>query len=181
MKKLLLLSSLLSVSVFFFIPACSNKDKLPKDILSKQQMENVLWDLVKSGEFLESYVLSKDTSSEKGSKAYEWYEHVFSIHKTTRAVFVKSYTWYQQHPPFMKEVLDSLSNKPTFVRNLTHADSLAIKDSILKDSILKDSTMKRDSIVKDSAFKPPLVLPGQKRPVFNIDSIRKARLRKRMK
>lgn len=176
MKKLLLISSIVSViSVFFFIPACSNKDKPPKDILSNQQMEDVLWDLVKGGEFLESYVLINDTSLDKASKEYAWYEHIFSLHKTSRAVFVKSYNWYQQHPAIMKQILDSLSNIPTFTRPATK-DSVAVKDSILKDS-----TIKKDSSLKDTLFKQPITLPGQRRSFFDIDSIRKVQLRKRMK
>lgn len=145
------------------IAACSKKEKIPKDILSKQQMEDVLWDVLRGGEFLEIYMFPKDSSIDKASKAQEWYDEIFRLHKTDRPTFQKSYAWYQQHPVFMKEVLDSLSSKPTYFKTpgQSTVDSLAIKKT---DSIQR---------IKDSLTKP--VIPGMKKPGLKFDSLRKAR------
>ena len=89
-----------------FIVACSSKNKVPKNILPKQQMEDVLWDLLRGGEFLEIYKLPKDSSLDKKAIAQGWYDEIFRLHKTNRTSFQKSYTWYQQHPAILKELLD---------------------------------------------------------------------------
>lgn len=107
MRKLLFL--FLAVSLL----ACSDGD-IPRDILPKRRMQAVLWDLLRAGEYLDVHVLSRDTTGiDKNAKMQEWYDQVFRLHRVTRAEFQKSYTYYQDHPVLMREVLDSLSKKPT--------------------------------------------------------------------
>jgi hypothetical protein len=140
------------------IAACSSKNKIPKDILPKQEMEDVLWDLLRGSEFLEIYRFSKDSSIDKAAKAQEWYDEIFRLHKTNRPAFEKSYTWYQHHPEIMKEVLDSLSNKtaPDYKPpGQSTIDSLAIKTDSARTG--QDSAHKnQDSLQK------PLIRTGQR-------------------
>jgi hypothetical protein len=153
------------LSFSLVITACSKKEKVPKDLLSKQQMEDVLWDVLRGSEFLEIYMFPKDSTIDKASKAQEWYDEIFRLHKTDRPTFEKSYTWYQQHPVIMKEVLDSLSNKPPpYLRppGQSTGDSLA---AVKKDSIQKST----------DSLKKPLFLPGMKKPRLKFDSLRKAK------
>ena len=83
--------------IVLFIVACSSKNKVPKGILAKQEMEDVLWDLFRGGEMLESYTLPKDSSNDKRAIAQGWYDEIFRLHKTERSSFQKSYTWYKKH------------------------------------------------------------------------------------
>ena len=76
-----------------FIIACTSKNKVPGDILPKQQMEDVLWDLLRGGEFLEIYKLPKDSSDDKRAIAQEYYDEIFRLHKTDRTSLNKSYKW----------------------------------------------------------------------------------------
>src|SRR5689334_4493147 len=122
-----------------FIVACSSKNKVPKDVLPRQQMEDVLWDLLRGGEFLEIYKLPKDSLSDKRAIAQEWYDKIFQLHKTDRSAFQKSYAWYRQHPALLKDLLDSIANKqltPTKAPGQAPVDSAALK---------KDSTARMDS------------------------------------
>jgi hypothetical protein len=149
------------LSFFLVVTACSKKEKIPKDILSKQQMEDVLWDVLRGSEFLEIYMFPKDSTIDKAAKAQEWYDEIFRLHKTDRPSFEKSYTWYQQHPVMMKEVLDSLSNKS--LSNFrppgqNTGDSLA--------AVKTDSAHK----INDSLPKR-LPLPGMKKNKFRFDSL----------
>ena len=75
-------------------------------------MEDVNWDLLKAGEFLEVYLLPKDTNFVRTPKIQEWYDHVFQLQKVSREKFNKSYALYQKHPAIIKVFLDSLSAKP---------------------------------------------------------------------
>ncbi|HKZ65001.1 MAG TPA: hypothetical protein VJ111_01530, partial [Chitinophagaceae bacterium] len=50
---------------FSFLLSCSDKNKLPKGVLPKQKMQEVMWDMIRTGEFLNSFVLYKDTAIDK--------------------------------------------------------------------------------------------------------------------
>src|SRR5690349_18892550 len=110
--------------IFFIIylaTACSNRDALPKGILPKKQMGDVLWDMSRAGEFLNGFVFSKDSSIERVTRSHIWYDKIFQIHKISRDEFYKSYLYYQDHPVLLRELLDSLVKKP--VTSITHEKS----------------------------------------------------------
>lgn len=140
----------LSLTALLF--ACSN-NKVPDGIMRQPKMVAIMWDLARADEFLDAYVLSKDTLIDKASKTAEWYDQIFRLHQTKRETFEKSYRYYQEHPQLMKEVLDSLSKKPM--------------DSALRPQPIQtgpaDSAMRTD----------PGVKPGTN--FFNIDTLKKRR------
>ena len=126
MRKLFLTLSILSL-----LFSCSDKNKLPKGILPKQKMQEVMWDMIRTGEFLNGFVLYKDTAIDKVAESQKWYNKVYQLHKITKTDFDRSYAYYQDHPVLMKELLDSLSKKQVPVKPAIQ-DSVAIKDSIKK-------------------------------------------------
>jgi hypothetical protein len=172
----------LSVSILalLFIVACA--DKRPSDILPKDKMQEVMWDMLKAGEFLEAYVfnLNHDTSFNKASETAAWYEQVYRLHNITKAQFEKSYVYYRNHPALMKEMLDTLG-KRDITKPVT--DKANVADSAAKPVI--DTTRPADP-VRDSAFKrlntalpgDTLSLPGKRR-MHIIDSIKRNRLLQR--
>jgi Domain of unknown function (DUF4296) len=103
------------LTVFFFIIifSCSDKNKIPKDILQKEKMQEVLWGMISAGEYLDGYVLKKDSIDQVIEKA-KIYNHVFQVYHITKEGFDKSYKYYKEHPDMMKKILDSLSKRLTF-------------------------------------------------------------------
>jgi hypothetical protein len=97
----------------FFLFSCTDKNEIPKDILPKEKMQAVLWSMISAGEFLNSYILSKD-SVDKVAESSKIYGQVFQVHHITKEEFDKSYLYYREHPDLMKVVLDSLSKKQTY-------------------------------------------------------------------
>ncbi|MGN6294803.1 MAG: DUF4296 domain-containing protein [Chitinophagaceae bacterium] len=91
------------------IMACSDKNKLPKDVLPHPKMQAVMWDMIRAGDFLNNYVFYRDTSVDKIAETQKWNEKIFQIHHITREQFDKSYAYYRQHPQLMKAVMDSIS------------------------------------------------------------------------
>ncbi|MEP7376349.1 MAG: DUF4296 domain-containing protein [Chitinophagaceae bacterium] len=130
----------------FSIYACSHKDKLPPGILPKQQMREILWDMIRTGEFLNGFVFNKDSSLNKFSVSEKWFNKVYQLHKITKAEFEKNYAYYNDHPVLMKEMLDSLAKRQVYIRPVVR-DSTHIKDST-NNRI--NSTQRRDSIRKSS-------------------------------
>ena len=106
MRKLFLI-----LLIFPFAWACSDNKELPKDILSKEKMQEVMWDIIRAEEFLNGFVIYKDTSIDKIAESKKWYDKVYQLHKITKKDFDKSYAYYQTHPVLMKQILDSLSKK----------------------------------------------------------------------
>jgi len=153
-----MMRSFLIVTIFFLMQACSNKDKLPQGVLPKEKMREIMWDMIRAGEFLQSYVLPKDSTINKAAEHQKWYDKIYEIHKTNKADFEKSYAYYKAHPMLMKDMLDTLAR----IHIGTRPGAV--------DMPRKDSTrFKRDSIrVKDSIRKP-------------VDSLLRKRLIKKLK
>ena len=105
-------------SVFVFLPfiflvSCKDKNQIPKGVLPEEKMQEVMWSMIYAGEFLNAYVLNKD-SVDKVAESSRIYGQVFQVHHITREEFDKSYSYYREHPELMKVILDSLSKKQTY-------------------------------------------------------------------
>ena len=127
---------------FFFFSlllfnGCREKDQLPKDILPKEKMQEVLWSMINAGEFLNGYLLIKD-SVDRVAESSRVYGQVFQIHRITREEFDKSYAYYRQHPALMKVILDSLSKRQAY----TPGHFQRKEDSMRGRLLYKDSAIK---------------------------------------
>ena len=98
-----------SLLIFLFI-ACTNKDKIPSDVLSRDEMEKVMWDMIQADRF-SSQFLERDSVARKNIKTetLKLYERVFQIHKITREEFVHSFKFYLSRPDLNKVLFDTLS------------------------------------------------------------------------
>ncbi len=94
------------IVLFSIFSACSN-DAVPEGILEPNQMEMVVYDLLKVDDYINNFAV-KDTSINKKMKRSILYEQVFKLHDTNRKIFYTSYQYYQQHPDIQKTLFDSL-------------------------------------------------------------------------
>lgn len=119
MRKLLII---ILVPITF---ACTDKNKLPKGILPREKMQDVMWDMIRAGEFLNRFVFNRDTSVDHAAESLRWYAKIYQVHDISKSSFEKSYTYYKAHPLLMKSILDSLSKKAVPLKNL-------VPDTIIK-------------------------------------------------
>jgi hypothetical protein len=166
------------------IAACSDDKKIPKNILPKQKMQDVLWDMISAGEYLNGYVITLQDSVDKSLESAKKYGQVLQFHHITQEQFEKSYQYYRDHPVLMKVILDSLSKrqippeelykpKPTTDSSAaTHPDSLAKRHT---DSLLKQHT---DSLLKKhmDSVRTRIRKPG----IVKRDSLKKRRILKKL-
>jgi hypothetical protein len=96
--------------ILLLITSCSGKKKIPGDILPQEKMQAVLWSMMNAGEFLNGYIINKD-SVDKTAESSKIYGQVFQVHHITKGEFDKSYLYYKEHPELLKVILDSLSKK----------------------------------------------------------------------
>lgn len=178
------------VFIIVFIVACS--EGRPSDVLPQEKMREVMWDMMKAGEFMEAYILNRDTSIDKAAEAMAWNNKVYELHNITRAQFEKSYAYYKDHPAMMKQILDTLGKRdlPSDSTNTAAVtDTSKLKDSAVKPPPAEDSIQAREAATprKDSVAPKinipvidPLSSRGKKRQAI-IDSIKRSRFLQRMK
>ena len=90
---------------------CQSRQAVPADILSSDKMEEVLFDMLRSGHMVNNFILSKDSSINKDQAQIEWLNKVLIFHAVSEQQFKKSFSYYQQHPELMAKVMDSISKK----------------------------------------------------------------------
>ncbi len=118
---------------FLLLVACKSR-KLPANILPLPVMQQVMWDMIRAGEFVNGFVTGIDTGKHKGARAKEVYDQVLQVHKITRQQFDESFAYYQQHPVLMKTLLDSLAGK-----DHTEQDpSLRRRNNVLNDTLQQE-------------------------------------------
>jgi len=93
-----------------FAVACNKSDK-PKDIIPREKMERVVWDMVQADEFIQNYVLKDSNKVNVNAERYKLYENVLGVHNITKDQFRKSYDYYSSNPGESKLLFDSLSSK----------------------------------------------------------------------
>lgn len=111
MKKIIFVFIFIFSLLAFLEISCVRGNKLPNGILSQPKMQAVLWDIIRTDEFVTRYALPKDTSGKRFEKSIELYDQVFRMHHVTREEFQKSFSFYQLHPALLKQVLDSIYTK----------------------------------------------------------------------
>ena len=88
--------------------ACSSR-KVPEGILAPEKMEAVMWDMIQAGEFLNGYVLFRDTLTHQVLESQRWYSKIYALHETDQQEFIRSYQYYRDHPKLMQAVFDSMA------------------------------------------------------------------------
>ena len=108
--------------LFFFIQLISIgcKDEVPKDLIGVDSMAEILFDISLAEGYTESFLL-RDTTLMKDSVYQSEINKVLHFHKTTPAIFSKSYTYYTHKPVLFKQVMDS-----------ANARALRYKDEAIK-------------------------------------------------
>ena len=150
---------LLSLLVFVFF-SCTQVDNVPKEIIEKPRMQELLWDMIRADVFLSDYSGKGDTAFNRVAESISFYQKVLAIHNTNKDEFKKSLTWYQQHPKAMKTILDTLQGRNNKIMQERGRPSLApISDTIQSIASNKIETSSNSTI----------------NPRLNIDSLKKRR------
>lgn len=109
--NLLPVHKILLILVFgFFINACKNGNKPPKDIMKQDKMREVMIDVFLAETYVQDQMFSQDTAK---NRAKELYTKILAKHNLTQEEYHKSLNFYTRHPDLYAQVLqpiiDSLS------------------------------------------------------------------------
>jgi len=104
MRILLLLFCFLLFSV-----SCSDKNKIPKGVLSPVKMQAVLTDILVA-DVLNNERILKDTALKLPAENASYFQKIFQLHHISKKDFDKSYNFYLKRPDLFKVILDSISS-----------------------------------------------------------------------
>ena len=88
---------------------CARKEKRT-DILPKEKMREVIWDLIRADQYVADY-LAKDSTRNKKDESLKLYEQVFHLHKITDNQFKASLAYYTSQPDLFRPIIDSLAKR----------------------------------------------------------------------
>ncbi len=141
----------LAVCTVCFFAACTDNTKVPKDLIQKDKMQKVLWDMLQADRFAIDFLPKPGDTTYNEREVLKVYQKVFNVHGITRDDFLKSYAFYLNHPDITKVLYDSISvqaerRRAEAYRPKPQTDSLK-KDSLRRALIIDTSgKSKLDSI-----------------------------------
>lgn len=127
--------------------ACGAKNRVPANVLERERMEAVLWDMLQADEFLKDHILNKDSTLNDTVESIRMYERVFAFNKTNREEFARSLKYYREHTTLIKDVLDSLNVKATEVEPALNVprgvESIPVDSSSIRKTMVDTNTMRK--------------------------------------
>jgi Domain of unknown function (DUF4296) len=93
--------------VFPMIFSCKSKDDVPEGILKPEKMQEIFWDFTRADVYTTQFI-RKDTSKNTIAENLRLQKKIFALHKTSKAEFYKSYTYYSNHKELMTRILDTI-------------------------------------------------------------------------
>lgn len=154
------------VLVLFLLAACTDRGGTPRNIIPKDSMASVLWDIIQADQF-STYYLTKDSAKDIKKETMKLYGAVFDLHHVSRDEFQKSLEFYYSRPDLNREIFDSLAargnrkrgemyksvpKKPDSTKNLrgagTHPDSTHGKHPVIVPAVKKADSIKNLNLPK---------------------------------
>jgi hypothetical protein len=121
------IAGLIVVMVSIGMVGCTDKDSVPSDIIPRDKMEQVLWDMILADNYATN-VLAKDSVLIRDSahvrvkmETLGLYNEVFRLHGVSREDFRKSYAYYQGRPEMVRNMFDSLLARGNRMRPLMYS------------------------------------------------------------
>lgn len=99
-----------SGAVLFCLLGCGGGGGDSSDILSREKMQAVMWDIIEADVFTDRFI-KKDSAKNAAAENMQLKNKIFALHKITREEYNKSYDYYIAHSDLMKVILDSMSVK----------------------------------------------------------------------
>jgi Domain of unknown function (DUF4296) len=105
------------VVISFIWIACSDSNAIPKNIIDRDKMEKILWDIIQADQYSNQYLKKDSSRINVKMETMKLYDQIFLIHHVSRESFKKSYDFYIEHPDITKPIFDSLSARASKQRN----------------------------------------------------------------
>ena len=94
----------------FCFLSCTNRSYIPGDIIRKEQMQNILWDMIRA-DLLAHEIIKKDSTKNLDTETNMLTQKIFAIHHIDKSKFDRSMQFYSKRPDMMNTILDSLNSR----------------------------------------------------------------------
>jgi hypothetical protein len=94
-----------------FSLACTDYDKIPEDILPRERMETIVWQLMEADQYTNMLIIKDSTQKTNLQARLKLYQKIFDLNKITENDFKKSYMFYMGRPDLNKRLFDSITAK----------------------------------------------------------------------
>ena len=140
------------------VAACSQKDKIPSDVIGKEEMEKILWDMMLADQYSANYLVKDSARINVKIETLKLYEEVFRLHKVSRDAFRKSFQFYQGRPDITRTMFDSLLAKGNRARIENYTRPPAT-------SPVSPAAGKAGDTLRARTIGPPVLRPRTMQPV----------------
>ncbi|RYG41188.1 MAG: DUF4296 domain-containing protein [Chitinophagaceae bacterium] len=106
--------------------ACTDKKKIPSDVLPQPKMEKVLWDMMLADRFAAQYVIRDSATKNVTDETFKLYSQVFSVNDITSEQFLRSYKFYMTRPDLSKVMFDTVLARANRLKEETYRPKLAV-------------------------------------------------------
>lgn len=155
---------------------CSDKSHVPGGILSKDKMEQVMWDMAQADQYAALYLAKDSAHIDRKAETMRLYAEVFRLHKVTADEFRKSYRYYLDHPELNQLLFDSV-----IARGVRARTELYDRPGFQYHTPVPPANVARPGIVPGPArpgMVPAVVRPGGGAPAEMMQRMREAAARK---
>ncbi len=116
------LKGILYFGVFIFLFSCSEKNRVPDNVLTPEKFKAVFKDIV-IADALNTERSFKDTAVKIPSENASYFLKVYEMHGVTKNQFMVSYNYYLSRPDLLKVITDSVSAQLTRKSEKLSADT----------------------------------------------------------
>lgn len=116
------LKGLVYLGLFFLMFSCSEKNRVPDNVLTPEKFEAVFKDII-IADALNTERSFKDTAVKISSENASYFLKVYEMHGVTKNQFMVSYNYYLSRPDLLKVITDSVSAQLTRKSEKLSADT----------------------------------------------------------
>ena len=98
------------------LTACTNPEHVPGNIIPRDSMQNILFDIMQADQYSTQYLLKDSAKINVKSETMKLYEEVFRLHHISKTEFDRSFQFYLDHPNIATVMFDSLSARAARLR-----------------------------------------------------------------
>jgi hypothetical protein len=106
MKKFIAIAGILLALLI----GCADKNKPGSEILDKEKMTGVMWDILRANAFTELFI-KRDSLKNLVTENVRLQQQIFTLHNISKEQFYKSYEYYSARPDQMRIILDSVATR----------------------------------------------------------------------
>jgi hypothetical protein len=116
------LKGLVYLGLFFLMFSCSEKNRVPDNVLTPEKFEAVFKDII-IADALNTERSFKDTAVKIPNENASYFLKVYEMHGVTKNQFMVSYNYYLSRPDLLKVITDSVSAQLTRKSEKLSADT----------------------------------------------------------